>query len=218
MIIILNQNDFSDYPDLLEQMYRSMASRLQKMPWETARIADDPGPSTIDGCMALYVLSVSDDQKTLHSSCRLLPTSGSHMMSNVFGPHFEPDAMLRTPLIWEITQFCRSTASCDKGTPCGLYFPTIELLAGVCEVGMRHGMSHASTVFEPLTGRMFRRAGLRLSIIGRTTSLGTGPMLAGLWELDRATLAALRRSGGFHKSVLKAASSRRPKRRSGQVA
>lgn len=218
MVIILNQNDFFSYPDLLEEMNRSMTTPFpERHKWCPAS-GSMPEKDEFDSGAALYLMSVSDDHKTLYCSCRLLPTSGPHMMSKVFGAHFGPDAILRTPLIWEITRFCRSRAVHRAATPGGLYFPVVELLAGICELGMRCGMSHATMVFAPLAGRIFRRAGLGISILGVSDSLGKEPLLAGLWELDRRTVAALRKSGGFRDSVLSAVPLQRPAGRPGQAA
>lgn len=218
MVIILNQNDFSAYPHLLEQMNRSVASLFPETQNWSPGGGSMPEKDGFDSCAALYLMSVSEDHKRLYCSCRLLPTSGPHMMSEVFGAYFGPDAILRTPLIWEITRFCRSRALHSTATPGGLHFPTIELLAGICELGMGCGMSHATMVFAPLTQRILRRAGLGISILGVSNSLGKEALLAGLWELDRRTLAALRKSGGFQGSVLPAVPLQRLARRAGQAA
>lgn len=124
------------------------------------------------------------------------------MMSEVYGAHFEPDAVLRSPLIWEMSEFRRPKILNDTATPSGLHRPTIEVLAGICELGLRHGMSHVCSVFPPPLGVLLRRAGLRISTIGRSDSAGRGTLLAGLWEPDQATLRKLRKSGGIHGSVL----------------
>lgn len=202
MILALSYTELTKYPSLLDQMFRLRAQVFHdRLGWDV-KVVDGWEKDSFDDQDPLYVLSVSGDRQTLYGSCRLLPTSGPHMMSDVFGAHFDPDTVIRTPLIWEITRFCTSDAKMNTSTPSGLNLPTIEMLAGVCELGLTYGMSHVTAVFEPIMGRVYRRAGLRTSILGKTRTLGPKPVYAGLWELTQATLAALQKSGGFSESVL----------------
>lgn len=202
MIITLTSDEISVHPDLFDQMFRLRAHVFKdRLGWDVT-VENGWEKDAFDAFDPLYVMSVSQDRKVLYGACRLLPTSGPHMMSEVFGVHFEPDAVLRSPLIWEITRFCTSDTEQPPATPSGLNMATIQLLAGTCELGMASGISHVTAVFEPLMGRVYRRAGLKTSIIGKTSSLGAKPVFAGLWELNEATLQSLRRSGGFQGSVL----------------
>jgi acyl homoserine lactone synthase len=126
------------------------------------------------------------------------------MMSEVFGSHFEPDATLCSPRIWEVTRFCVRDDLKMTATPSGLNLATIELFAGVCELGRATGISHVTGVYEPMMGRIYRRAGMRTSVIGQSTTLGLPKVYAGLWELTLPMLRSLRAAGGFDNSVLAA--------------
>jgi acyl homoserine lactone synthase len=202
MIITLNSTSQSSVPALFDQMFRQRALTFkQRLGWDVT-VTDGWETDAFDELDPLYVMSVTPDRTQLLGSARLLPTSGPHMMSEVFGPHFGPDATLRTPLIWEITRFCTDEAAKTTSTPSGLNFTTLELLAGVCELGMANGISHVTAVFDPLMGRIYRRAGLRTTMLGKSSSLGAGTVYAGLWELNSATQKALRDAGGLTASVL----------------
>jgi acyl homoserine lactone synthase len=189
-------------PSLFDQMFKLRAFTFkQRLGWDV-EVNDGWETDVFDRLDPLYVMSVNADQSRLQGSARLMPTSGPHMMSEVFGAHFSEDATLRTPLIWEITRFCTDDATKTTATPSGLGLATLELLAGVCELGMANGISHVTAVFDPLMGRIYRRAGLRTTVLGKSTTLGAGTVYAGLWELNADTLKALRKAGGFESSIL----------------
>jgi acyl homoserine lactone synthase len=187
---------------LFDQMFRQRAFTFKERLGWNVTVKDGWETDCFDELDPLYVMSVTTDRTQLLGSARLLPTSGPHMMSEIFGAHFAPDVTLRTPLIWEITRFCTDEDAKTTSTPSGLSFATLELLAGICELGMANGISHVTAVFDPLMGRIYRRAGLRTTVLGRSNTLGAGTVYAGLWELNQATHKALRNAGGLAASVI----------------
>jgi acyl homoserine lactone synthase len=202
MIIALNSDAQGRFPALFDQMFRQRAHTFkERFGWDVS-VTDGWETDAFDNLDPLYIMSVTPDRSRLLGSARLLPTSGPHMMSEIFGVHFEPDATLRTPLIWEITRFCTDENAKTTSTPSGLSYTTLELLAGICELGMANGISHVTAVFEPLMGRIYRRAGLRTTMLGKSTSLGASTVYAGLWELNQNTQRALREAGGLAASVI----------------
>ncbi len=202
MIITALNSDRRSIPHLFDQMFRLRAQVFsQRLGWDV-HVKDGWETDDFDNDEAIYVLSISQDQNTLLGCARLLPTSSPHMMSHVFGSHFEPDAIFASPLIWEVTRLCTNDLAHSEQTPSGLKAPTLELMAGVCELGMQSGIAQATGVFEPLMRHIYRRAGMRTAIVGKSLTLGKLPVFAGVWDLDQRTLASLRKAGGFMQSVL----------------
>jgi acyl homoserine lactone synthase len=191
----------ADYP-LFDQMFRLRAATFKtRLDWDV-EVIDGWERDAYDDLDPLYLMSIDPLSGQLRGSCRLLPTSGPHMMSEVFGPHFEPDATLCSPRIWEVTRFCVREEMKSTATPSGLNVATVELFAGVCELGRAAGISHVTGVYEPMMARIYRRAGMRPSVIGQSTTLGLPKVYAGLWELTQQMLRGLRAAGGFDASVL----------------
>ncbi|MGL4975742.1 MAG: acyl-homoserine-lactone synthase [Bosea sp. (in: a-proteobacteria)] len=203
MIVTALNSDRRSIPHLFDQMFRLRAQVFsERLGWDV-RVVDGWETDRFDNDETIYVMSVSDEMSTLLGCARLLPTSSPHMMSDIFGAHFEPDSTFRSPLIWEITRFCTSDSARHTLTPSGLNAPTLELLAGVCELGMASGIAQVTAVFEPLMGRIYRRAGLRTATVGKSLTLGKLPVFAGVWDIDQRTLASLRKAGGFAQSVMR---------------
>ncbi len=202
MIIALNSEAQRSSQVLFDQMFRQRAITFKERLGWNVTVKNGWETDSFDELDPLYVMSVTPDRGQLLGSARLLPTSGPHMMSEIFGAHFEPEATLRTPLIWEITRFCIDEDAKTTSTPSGLSFATLELLAGICELGMANGISHVTAVFDPLMGRVYRRAGLRTTVLGKSHTLGAGQVYAGLWELNQTTQKALRSAGGLAASVV----------------
>lgn len=204
MIVTALNSDRRSIPHLFDQMFRLRAQVFsERLGWDV-RVVDGWETDRFDNDETIYLLSVSEDMTTLLGSARLLPTSSPHMMSHVFGPHFEPDAVFTSPLIWEVTRLCTNDVIHTAMTPSGLKAPTLELMAGVCELGLQSGIAQATGVFEPLMRRVYRRAGMRTAIVGKSLTLGKLPVFAGVWDLDQMTLSALRKAGGFSQSVMHA--------------
>lgn len=208
MIVTRTAHDIAaDFP-LFDQMFRLRAETFKtRLGWDVT-VKDGWERDSYDDAEPLYVLSIDPEDGHLLGSCRLLSTSGRHMMSEVFGPHFSEDAILCSPNIWEITRFCVCEERKSTATPSGLNRATVEMLAGVCELGRRAGVSHVTAVFDPLMGRIYRRAGLKTSVIGQSDTLGPMRVYAGLWGLTDSTLRALQAAGGFASSVLEPATRR----------
>lgn len=202
MIVTRTAQDLSADFTLFDQMFRLRADTFKRRLGWDVEVKDGWERDGYDDLDPLYVMSLDAGDGALLGSCRLLPTSGPHMMSEVFGRHFSEDAILRSPHIWEITRFCVCEERKSTATPSGLNCATIEMLAGVCELGRKAGVTHVTAVFDPLMGRIYRRAGLKTNVIGQSDTLGPMRVYAGIWALTPATLQGLRMAGGFTASVL----------------
>jgi acyl homoserine lactone synthase len=124
------------------------------------------------------------------------------MLSDVFCAYFDDAVEIRSPTIWEATRFCVNQTLCGERLSNGLNWVTMELLTGMCEVGMMAGLTQVTAVFDPFMARIYKAAGLQTHVVGRSRRDGQGRLFVGVWDIGQSTLDALKarsvRADGRH--------------------
>ncbi|WP_298436592.1 acyl-homoserine-lactone synthase [uncultured Jannaschia sp.] len=171
MIRYIYAADLPRHAELAADMFRDRTVQFRdRMGWEVQ--VDPFGWETdaYDGMDPLYV--VAEDARGAHAgSMRFLPTTGPHMMADVF-PHLVEGGPLRSGRIWECTRFCLAP---DAGPGMAR-----ELLLGASELGLGFGLTHALGVFDAPMTRVYRRLGWEPELLGRPRD----GIAAGLWTFD----------------------------------
>jgi acyl homoserine lactone synthase len=134
---------------------------------------------------------------------RLLPSQGPNMLRDVF-PFLCNGKIPSDPRIWESSRFCLDTSTMEPGKAATrtLSNGTFELLLGVIETGLAHGLTHILTVTDARMERILARAGWPLERIGEPTKIGETIAVAGLLETSREALGRVRSFAGISAPVL----------------
>ncbi|WGH80062.1 acyl-homoserine-lactone synthase [Jannaschia ovalis] len=187
MIRYLYASELTHYPDLAADMFRDRAVQFRdRLGWEVQVDALGWETDAYDAMDPLYVLA-EDGAGGHAASMRFLPTTGPHMLADVFaglagGP-------VRSGRIWECTRFCLAPGTKTKAAR--------TLLLAASELGLGMGLTHAVGVFDAAMIRVYRRLGWEPEVLGRENGIAVG-----LWTFAPATHDALaRRCGVTHATA-----------------
>ena len=184
-------------PALFEQMFRQRANVFHhQLGWNVTVDADGLEYDAFDRDDTVYLMSL-DEAGQLTGSVRFLPTVSEHMMSGPFAPMF-PGLTVRSPTIWEATRFVADQSRGVRDN--GIGDTACELLLGMAEFGLDHGVTQIIALMEAPIIRLYRRCGLNQYILGRHHG-EHGTIVLGLWNIDRALLSSIRRATGLDASV-----------------
>ena len=183
-----------EHKEIFDKMFRQrkIVFHDQKH-WDVAIVDDEYEIDEYDRDDTCYLVSF-DRRGELVGSLRLISTAMPHMMSGPFRTMF-PDIGFRSPLIWEVTRFVVlgdhdvqanlvSTAAC-------------ELLLGACQFGLRNGVRHMTSVYEPGMLRLYRRCGLPNPELARHRTEKHGSVSVGLWEVSEQLEASILAATGL---------------------
>lgn len=186
------------HPELSDQMFRMRARVFKdRLRWDVD-VENGRERDAYDSMDPLYVLSVDECSSRLRGSVRILPTTGPHMMRDVFNDFFDDPLHIESPLIWECTRFAVDPEPGTELTTAGLNLATSELLLGILDAAAAAGVTQILGVSETPMLRIYRRSGWMPEIVGRAHPQGSVPIFAGLWDVTpeaRLTVAARARLG-----------------------
>jgi len=194
MFIVVQRHEYEKYSALLDQSFR-LRKRVffDRLGWDVS-IDGDFERDAYDDLGPVYLLWCDDRAETLYGTVRLMPTTGPTLLFDVFGSTF-PDAMLSAPGIWEGTRMCVDDAAIRRD------FPDLSsarafslLLLALCECGLDHGIHTLVSNYEPHFRRIYQRAGLRVTELGRADGYGRFPVCCGVFDVSEETRQAMRRA------------------------
>src|SRR4030081_2861158 len=151
---------------------------------------DDLGPS--------YLLSI-DISGTLKGCVRLLPTTGSNMLRDIFPSFVTKAALPCGERVWEASRFAVSRNS--TAAELGISQTTYDLLIGVLKFGLSNGISMIACVVDVRMERILRRAGWQLERLGPAHRIGSTIAMAGQLDVSAQILRRLEASVGLAHAV-----------------
>jgi N-acyl-L-homoserine lactone synthetase len=197
MIINVYASNLHRHPGLADQMFRMRARVFKdRLRWDVI-VENGVERDEYDDMDPLYVMSIDDRSGLLRGSVRILPTTGRHMMGDIFNDFFDEPVLAQSPQIWECTRFAIHPDFEATLTPTGLNVATSELLLGVCDAARASGVTQILGVSEVPMLRIYRRSGWAPEIVGRSTRPGTVAIFAGLWDVTREASLSIRARAGF---------------------
>jgi len=201
MIRLIHGFELAKEAYLADQMFRLRADIFHnRLGWEVS-VSDGWEQDQFDQHNPLYALSVDEDGE-LQGALRLLPTTGPHMLRDVFSELLDEDESIVSPHIWESTRFCVSPQAADTRSTNRLNHVTGELLAAIVEIGQQAGLSSVVSVYDARMRRILRLAGCQADEIGTPKKIGAVTTYAGLFAIDEAMLMRIRDAAGITGSVL----------------
>lgn len=206
MIFIVDASSYDEHMDLIDQVYRLRAEQFHgRRNWRVV-VTDGKETDYFDELGPVYVINADRDRRVL-GSLRLLPTTGPHMLADVFAEIMDGDAIVRHPLIWESSRFVVDTSVLKAGDR-AVNLATGELLAGLFEAAEAIGLRQIVSVYDVAVSRILKRAGCDIAPLGRMVRFDGLPTVAGLFSVGPAVTDELRRRAGLAGSVLTASAHR----------
>lgn len=118
-----------------------------------------------DNETAMYFVAC-DEHERVTACARLLPTTASYMLPELFPQLLGGNPAPRDPAIWELSRFATSVRETREGRVLSLSKPTLDLLDSVLEFARRRGAARLALVTSIAIERLMLRAGINAHRIG----------------------------------------------------
>jgi acyl homoserine lactone synthase len=193
MIKLIYGHERAQFPQLIDSMHRLRKSVFhERLKWDVP-VSGDWEIDDFDNEDPLYVLVV-DAKGAVQGSLRLLPTTGPNMLRDVFSAITQDSGQVENPFVWESSRFCiRFSDDKDQRESTTISRATVELIAGMGEVGILAGLDHVVTVYDAFLRRIIRQTGCNETLVGQPVRFGRVQTYAGLFDIDAIQLAAFKR-------------------------
>lgn len=190
MLLVSHADNIGDHSDIFSQMYALRARQFsQRLGWRVS-VVDGMEKDRFDELNPSYVC-VTDGAGQLLASLRLLPTTGPHMLSDVFPEVMGEAEIVRHPLIWESSRFCVDTKVARKFGSDGINLVTREILAGLFRTAYDAGMQNVISVYDVFVERILKRSGCSFDRLGPVVKYDDLKTVGGLFEVSEEVIAAI---------------------------
>jgi len=142
----------------------------------------------------------TDEHRNVLASLRLLPTTGPHMLSDVFSELMEPEDIIRSPRVLESSRFAVDTELLGH-LPNGLSTVTGKLLCALLETARAAGVDFVISVYDVRMERILRRAGCGFERLCQPRRIGDVLTVAGLCETAAAVTDEIRARNHLSGSI-----------------
>lgn len=204
MLLCAYENERETYRQIFEQMYYLRARQFSERRGWRVEVKDGLEIDRFDRLNPLYVCVLSDERQLL-ASLRLLPTTGPHMLSDVFPEVMGDAGIVRHPLILESSRFCVDTQAAKSFGSEGLNHVTRGLLHGLFSTTQAAGIRNIISVYDIFVERILRRAGCRIERLGPVYKYDDLKTVGGLFEVSDDVVKAV--AGDFRKDIAQRRSS-----------
>ena len=183
---------------LLEESYRLRHDvYVRERGWKALERPDGRELDQFDTPEAVYFVW-ADDTRVL-GGARFIPTDKPHLMSEIFPQIATFAPVPRRRDVWEIT---RMFSIRDPSGRVSRNAVIGDLLCGMFEMGLHHGLSAISVVCDTFFLPRFLEQDIRAIPLGLPSPYPEGICIACMLPVDEAQLAAARQARGVTDSVL----------------
>ncbi|RMC32356.1 acyl-homoserine-lactone synthase [Paracoccus alkanivorans] len=207
MFILIQPHEIAANSSLMRAMFR-LRKRVfhDRLNWKV-EVAGDEERDGYDDLGASYLVWCSRDRSKLYGAVRLMPTDGPTLLHDVFWATHGRNADLIGNDIWEGTRMCLNEELLSQDFPhmdAGRGF-SLMLLA-LCEAALATGINRLVSNFEPMMGRVYRRAGVRMQMHGSADGYGRRPVCCASFAVSQQVRRDMQKALGvagplFHAPV-----------------
>ncbi len=198
MIITVDGRNHKQHNALVDEMF-CLRKRVfhDQLGWEVP-LKDGREIDPYDDLDPVYVISVDDATGRVRGSLRMMPTTGPHLMRDVFSAWFDKPVVFESAAIWEVTRFCVDPLWLrGHYTPRGQNLVTCELIIAGCEVSARSGVNQLTTLSHMGMINAMRRIKCPHEIVATSDFPSTGKVHLGLWDVSDEIAMKLRAFTGL---------------------
>ncbi|NCO22276.1 MAG: acyl-homoserine-lactone synthase [Hydrogenophilales bacterium CG17_big_fil_post_rev_8_21_14_2_50_63_12] len=193
MLIIAQGEEINSYPELADQMFRLRARAFSDRRGWRVKVEEGRERDYFDDLGPLYFCLTENDH--LLASLRLLPSTGPHMLSDVFPEVMGDTGIVRHPLIWESSRFCVDTEAARTFSADGINVVTRSILTGLFVTAREVGLVNIISVYDVFVERILRRAGCAFDRLGPVVSYDDLNTVGGLFEVSDTVIHQLKSVG-----------------------
>lgn len=180
---VIRGYDLNKQPALRDSMFKKRKEIfVDKLNWSLNMDKYGREIDEYDELNPLYII-VTDSRNRITASCRIMPTTGRHMLSEKF-PQLLGEGRIHSPTIWETTRFFISQEASRCAAP--------ALMWAGCELAQFLGIKQYLGVTGAQLVRVFAACGWAPKILGRGES-GGDEICACIWEVTAERSERLRR-------------------------
>ena len=177
----------NNHKQLFEQMFELRADQFKRRRKWSVKVTNGQERDYFDELNPLYVMVVTQERDLL-ASVRLLPTTGPHMLADIFPELMGNEDIIRHPLIWESSRFCINPNLCESQFKDGTNQVTRTLLKGTFEVAQQAGMHQIVSVADLMVEKILKRSGCSVERIGQLYHYDGLATVAGLCDVSPETI------------------------------
>jgi len=187
------------FDNMLGQMWQQRADVfVEKLGWELP-LQDGLEIDGYDHDEAIYLLATDEDEKVT-GSLRILPTTGEHLMTNLFPAMCAGEPPVG-PNVWEISRFYVLPPT---RRPKDRVQAAAEVLSGMVELALLHGVETITMVSYMANMPLIIGLGFDVTPLGLPTQYEDGnTYLASSISVTAAGLQNVREKHGIEGSVLR---------------
>lgn len=202
MIDCITASNAHLYGDALRQMYeRRYEIFVNRRGWKDLARDDGLEKDQFDGKNAIYLLSIRDNG-VVDGGLRLLPTTGPHLLADVF-PHFVAGDVPRGPGIYEMTRYFTIR---DRTQRNRMRWVAGELLCSMFEYCLANGGEWITTMLDTFYIHRMRDNHWNEILLGPPTKYDEGTGVAAKFAVTPENLKATQLAHGVVWPALRAAS------------
>lgn len=154
MILTVDASNRHQYEDLLDDMHRMRFRVIERWGWNVPGIPQGYDKDAFDTDDTIYFLDLDDSGDRVVGTCRFNPTTGPHLLSEVFPEMCSFDGVPSAPHIWEATRYLIDTQALPEWQ--SLRSRT-RLALGLCEYAHDNGITAMSWLTtQALYNNMFK--------------------------------------------------------------
>lgn len=203
MITAIQSHQFDQNRDLVDSIYRLRKTIFaDTLDWDVP-VHGDQEHDAYDAMDPVYLVMTDENREKVFASMRLMPTTGPNLLHDVFAETIPDAANLSAPHIWECTRFCVDETLDRSGEAYGNIHASSLLLLGLCEFGMRSGITMIAANFDPAMRRVYNRSGCEVEVLGRADTFGPRPVCCGTFEVSARILRQMRAKLGIVNPIFR---------------
>ncbi len=190
MLLVAHGSEADSHAETFEEMYKLRAKQFSLRRGWRVKVRDGLEKDLFDDLNPLYICVLGHNHKLL-ASLRLLPTTGPHMLSDVFPEVMGEAGIVRHPLVWESSRFCVDTDAVRDFGADGINMITRKILAGLFQTAQQAGVQNIISVYDVFVERILRRAGCSFDRLGPVVKYDDLKTVGGLFEVSESVIEAL---------------------------
>ena len=204
MIDVLDHTEAVRQPAVVEAMYR-LRYRVfkERLKWSVST-EDGLERDDFDEHQPVYLMAMND-REHLVGTWRMLPTTGSYMLRDVFPMLLGGTEAPCDPSIWEGSRFAIDCQYQGRSGLAALNDVTAEIFCAVVEFAMANGIDEVMTVYDIRIARLLARIGCRPKWRGPIVQIEETRTMAGRFDANADVLAEIRHKNGIQGSVIRTA-------------
>lgn len=191
MITVIQEWHQEDHTALLEEMFRMRAKVFSdKLGWDV-HVRNGLEKDHFDDESPVYIIE-QNAAGQISGSCRLLPTTGPTLLSEVFSDTIPNGALLSSPAIWECTRFCVDYQCTSKVDRQSVFQSAGRLISAIGKLCIAAGVETVLGNFDPMMLKVYSRIGCVVESLGSTSKFG-GTIHLGAFVVDKVLIDRLDR-------------------------